>query len=121
MKRRWLRFLYWLIELTVGYPVLRGRVPDPPPVEEKEIPYWETPEYRKKAMDNQLLCTMCTSTDKWPYDNTGAVLHQRDGMHHTMGLTTQGSPVASTWKPVKGHAMWNRHTEIKKLGLIDSL
>lgn len=63
-------------------------------------------------LDNMKLCTLCLSNDEWPYLETKAILHDRDGLHSTLG---------NMWAPLKGHDKYLLHENAKKLGLISKL
>lgn len=82
-------------------------------MEEQEV---KPPKYNYNELINlQKLCTLCLSNEEWPYDNTGALLHFRDGLHHTVGYYKGRKKRwlkswKSTWCPAsKAHPQWEQH------------
>lgn len=58
------------------------------------------------------MCLLCRSSDEWKYDETAARLHQRTGLHATLG---------KHWTPMKGHPQYELHAQMcELLGLVDN-
>jgi hypothetical protein len=69
-----------------------------------------------ELINNMKMCLLCLSSEEYPYTESAARLHNRDGLHHTVKKGYK-----HTWAPLKGNEAYESHISAKKLGLIDSL
>lgn len=63
-----------------------------------------------EQLNKMKLCPLCKEDEKYPYQPVDGVLHERDGMHRTLG---------KSWFPNKGHKDYETHIkwcELLKLG-----
>lgn len=60
----------------------------------------------EEDINKMKLCLICLDNDKWSYEERHAWGHTNRGIHFTKGVS---------WKPTKGHQLYETHLKMVRL------
>lgn len=61
---------------------------------------------KEELLNRMKMCPFCKDGPEWPYTESKAELHDRQGLHSTLG---------KTWAPTKGNPRYEEHLRWLKL------